>query len=182
MQNKAHNIQTIVEEPYVYLFALNSSAIEDQAGLIADRVECLSGLNDPLIASKPLHNLKGHLINLFSELPSALPSCIKAECTQRIKKCLSRGKKKAAELRATVIQLYHITNVMLGMQAKQIGTTKANGATIVTKTAKGIPKYPGTHIPIEFVNAHKDSWQAHLEKISPFMITWRDSLVDRNRK
>ena len=434
MQDKAHNIQTIVEEPYIYLFALNSSTIEDQAGLIADRVECLSGLNDPLIASngvpvhdvirffvgdhpaqqfeggtqvggiykcgacgckdklmddqahslncktrsltdlhalaiggklgkvpckvkplyvpdllvndirkeltarkvavdttqprdvlqktlqeilqgvqrvpsllllhpekklkdinlehytilacEPLHDLKCHLINLFSELPSVLPSCIKAECTQHIKKCLSREKKKAAELRATVIQLYHmiracesgdwkvrallesivriseimyahdserspkmilrlynnvwlhhelcydlfqmpesrnalfglylhsisrhaaeqyeivclrsgntenqerlfgqcrrtaesvtnrhpaniITNVMLRMQAKQIGTTKANGATIVTKAAKGIPKYPGTHIPIEFVNAHKDSWQAHLEKISPFLI------------
>ena len=30
MQDKAHNIQTIVEEPYIYLFALNSSTIEDQ--------------------------------------------------------------------------------------------------------------------------------------------------------
>ena len=52
--------------------------------------------------------LKGHLINLFSELPSAIPFCIKAQCTKRIKKCLSREKKKAAELLATVIQLYHV--------------------------------------------------------------------------
>ena len=59
---------------------------------------------------------------------------------------------------------------MLRVQAKQIGTSEPNGATIVTKAAKGIPKYPGTHIEIEFVNALKDSWQAHLEKISPFMI------------
>ena len=33
-----------------------------------------------------------------------------------------------------------------------------------------MPEYTGTHIPIEFVTAHMDSWQAHLEKISPFLI------------
>ena len=208
--------------------------------------------------------------NLFSELPSVLPSCIKTECVQCIKQCLSREKKKAAELRTTAILLYlmvrtctsddwkvvallesivqiseimyahdserspkmvlrlynnvwlhhelcydlfqtvksrtalfglclhsisrhapeqyeivclrsvntenqerlfgqsrrtaesvtnrHpaniITNVMLHMQAKQIDTCKVNGATIVSKAAKGLPEYRGTHIPIDFVTAH----------------------------
>lgn len=42
------NIQTAVEEPIIYLCALNSSSIGDQEGLISDRVECMSGLNDPV--------------------------------------------------------------------------------------------------------------------------------------
>ena len=50
MQEKSGNTQTVVE-PFIYLFGLNSSTIEDQAGLIADRKECLRGLNDPVIAS-----------------------------------------------------------------------------------------------------------------------------------
>ena len=33
MQDKSGNIQTVVEEPFIYLFGLNSSTIEDQAGL-----------------------------------------------------------------------------------------------------------------------------------------------------
>ena len=64
-----------------------------------------------------------------------------------------------------------ITNIMLHMQAQQIGTAKkVNSDTIVSKAAKGMPEYTGTHIPIEFATAHRDSWQAHLEKISPFLI------------
>ena len=65
------------------------------------------------------------------------------------------------------------------MQAKQIDTCKVNGATIVSKAAKGLPEYRGTHIPIDFVTAHKDSWQAHLEKISLFLMCGE---VDSNRK
>ena len=61
-----------------------------------------------------------------------------------------------------------ITNIMFCTQAKQIGTTtKVNGDTIVSKAEKGILEYTGTHVPIEFVTAHRDSWQAHLEKNKP---------------
>eukprot|EP00731_Ephydatia_muelleri_P016427 Em0009g851a len=43
------SIQTIVEEPHLYLIALNSSSIEDQAAIIPDRVSCLPDLNEPLV-------------------------------------------------------------------------------------------------------------------------------------
>ena len=43
------SIQTIVEEPRLYLIALNSSSIEDQAAIIPDRVSCLPDLNEPLV-------------------------------------------------------------------------------------------------------------------------------------
>ena len=44
-------VQTLVEEPYMYMFGLNSSSIEDQATLIVDRVDCLEEMDEPLIAS-----------------------------------------------------------------------------------------------------------------------------------
>ena len=34
-------VQTLIEEPCMYMFGLNSSSIEDQATLIHDRVDCL---------------------------------------------------------------------------------------------------------------------------------------------
>ena len=37
----------MVEEPKVYMITLNSSAVDDQATLIADRVSCLYDLNKP---------------------------------------------------------------------------------------------------------------------------------------
>ena len=35
----------------IYLIALNSSSIEDQAGIIPDRVECLYDLSEPILSS-----------------------------------------------------------------------------------------------------------------------------------
>ena len=49
--SKAH-IQTLVEQPMVYLIALNSSSIDDQVAIIPDRVECLYDLNQPIVSSK----------------------------------------------------------------------------------------------------------------------------------
>lgn len=43
------SIQTIVEQPHLYLIALNSSSVEDQAAIIPDRVSCLPDLNDPVV-------------------------------------------------------------------------------------------------------------------------------------
>ena len=53
------NIQTIVEEPIIHLFVLNSSSIEDQASIIPDRVECLEGLDQPVYTSGgvPIHDI-----------------------------------------------------------------------------------------------------------------------------
>ena len=43
------SIRTIVEQPHLYLIALNSSSVEDQAAIIPDRVSCLPDLNDPVV-------------------------------------------------------------------------------------------------------------------------------------
>ena len=42
--------QTIIEQPEVYTFALNSSSVEDQASIIRDRVEYLHSLSEPILA------------------------------------------------------------------------------------------------------------------------------------
>jgi len=61
-----------------------------------------------------------------------------------------------------------ISNVILRMQTKQFDSNIED--TIVSKAAKSVLEYKGTHIPLEFVQKHKDSWQAHLERISPYLL------------
>ena len=45
------NVQAEVEQPEVYLLAMGTSSIEDQASLISDRIDCLQDLSLPLAAS-----------------------------------------------------------------------------------------------------------------------------------
>ena len=61
-----------------------------------------------IVACEPLHDLKGHLINLITELPSILPSPgeTKTKCDHLIDNCLSKQKKSGADLRRVVIQLF----------------------------------------------------------------------------
>ena len=59
------------------------------------------------MACEPLHDLKGHLINLITELPSILPpGGTKTKCDHLIDNCLSKQKKSGADLRRVVIQLF----------------------------------------------------------------------------
>ena len=43
------NVQAEVEQPEIYLLAMGSSSIEDQASVIADRLDCLQDLSTPTI-------------------------------------------------------------------------------------------------------------------------------------
>lgn len=44
------------------------------------------------------------------------------------------------------------------------------GDTQVSHVAKDLPKLPGTTVKISFIGHRKDSWQSHLQRISPFLI------------
>lgn len=60
-----------------------------------------------MIASEPLHDLKGHIINLITELPHVLPPGETAtKCNLLINCCLAKEKKSGADLRRVVIQIY----------------------------------------------------------------------------
>ena len=59
-----------------------------------------------ILDSEPLHDLKGHLLNLFSELSYILPESIKDECQTRINLCTSKEKTTGADLRCCLIEVY----------------------------------------------------------------------------
>ena len=64
---------------------------------------------------EPLHDIQGHLLNLFHELPSVLPTTIRAEC-QGINICFQKPKKSASDLRTTLIQIF----MMIHTHASQV--------------------------------------------------------------
>ena len=43
-----------------------------------------------ILDCEPLHDVKGHILNIFEELPSILPINLKEECTKCIKLCTSK--------------------------------------------------------------------------------------------
>ena len=45
---------------------------------------------------------------------------------------------------------------------------------IVRKAAAGLPDFRGTTVPFELPDKYKDSWQAHLQRISPFLVYGRN--------
>lgn len=59
-----------------------------------------------IVASEPLHDLKGHIVNLITELPQVLPPEAMTQCTHLIDCCLAKEKKSGADLRRVVIQIY----------------------------------------------------------------------------
>ena len=55
---------------------------------------------------EPLHDIKGHLLNLFQELPSVLPTSVKHECVNQINMSLKKEKITASDLGSTLVQLF----------------------------------------------------------------------------
>ena len=72
-----------------------------------------------------------------------------------------------------------IPQVMLRLQAKQerhmAMTSVKKGDTQVTHVAKDLPKLPGTTVKNSFIKHRKDSWQNHLQRISPFLVAGEDA-------
>ena len=84
--------------------------VQVPALLLTDPSRSLLSLNldrYEVVASEPLHDLKGHIINLITELPYVLPDGdIATQCTHLISCCLAKEKKSGADLRRVVIQLF----------------------------------------------------------------------------
>ena len=79
--------------------------------LLADPTLSLEALHlqhYTILDSEPLHDLKGHLFNLFTELPYILKGDVKESCQQIIKSNLSKEKVKCADLRLTAVHLYQL--------------------------------------------------------------------------
>ena len=66
-----------------------------------------------VLDSEPLHDMKGHLSNLFKELPHILPSNIRASCKDIIASN-SRDKVTGADYRTILFELYlHFSNLTI---------------------------------------------------------------------
>ena len=78
--------------------------------LLTDPTQQLASLNldkYEIVATEPLHDIKGHLINLITELPNVLPPGeTKSKCTHLIDNCLAKQKKSGADMRRVAIQLF----------------------------------------------------------------------------
>lgn len=77
--------------------------------LLTNPTQSLSSLSldkYEVVASEPLHDLKGHIINVITELPHILPPGNTATgCTHLIECCLCKEKKSGADLRRVAIQI-----------------------------------------------------------------------------
>ena len=65
-----------------------------------------------------------------------------------------------------------LTTVLLSMQAKEMTNTNnshQSDESMVSKLAKKVPTYKGTVISKSFIQCRLQSWQAHLERISPYL-------------
>ena len=109
---------------------------------------------------------------------------VNAECEERL-----FGQAKAIALRTPSRKPENvITNIFLRLQAKNIrqqSTVKASitkQESIVSKAAKGMPKFSGTVITKEFLHRRMASWQGHMERISLYLLpgkgVWWDESTD----
>lgn len=71
-----------------------------------DNLKALNLDNYALNDFEPLHAIKGHIVNVFTELPHILPDNIKGGVTQLLSTCLRKEKVTGADLRATAIVLF----------------------------------------------------------------------------
>lgn len=78
--------------------------------LLTNPTQPLASLNlerYEIVASEPLHDIKGHVINLITELPNVLPQGETAnKCKLLIDHCLAKEKKSGADIRRVAIQIY----------------------------------------------------------------------------
>ena len=67
---------------------------------------------------------------------------------------------------------------MLRLQAKQeqheFLTSVKHGDSQVSHVAKDMPQIPGTRVKTSFIKGREDSWQVHLQRISPFLVAGED--------
>ena len=76
-----------------------------------------------------------------------------------------------------------ITSILMHMQVKnEIYKTTNSSETIVSAAATCLPEFNGTLVPLDWVNTRQDSWQAHLQRISPFLACGKGELWTQSDK
>ena len=100
---------TLKDDLQLKLDGILRGVTQVSALLLTDPTQPLSSLcldHYEVVASEPLHDLKGHIVNIITELPYILPPGDTAtKCTHLMECCLSK-EKSCADLRRVAIQIY----------------------------------------------------------------------------
>lgn len=69
-KTRVQNVQAYVEEPEVHILAMSSSAIEDQAALVEDRLVCIKQMNIELLTNENIA-IRDQLMFFNADKPAA---------------------------------------------------------------------------------------------------------------
>ena len=177
------SIQEIVEMPEIYMIAASTSAQSDQLGLIADRVDCLLELPTPVTASNGVQ-VNDHMLFFHGDKPA-----------QQFERGTQQGGRypcggcgikdtmiedQAAALRCTWRSLVEQQNdVTAGVFGKRSMTQQDS---MVKRAAAGLKAFGPTKFPKTFIAERTSSWQAHMERISHYLlegegIWWKETAM-----
>lgn len=90
------------------LYAILKGAQRVPSLLLSTPTQSLCSLNldeYTILDCEPLHDLKGHLLNLFEELPYVLPPQLQLQCKELLEANLAKEKVTGADIRATSIHI-----------------------------------------------------------------------------
>ena len=134
---------------------------------------CKDLLSAPEKVSKT--KMFGHYIHaLTAHLPTQLElACLRSLNTESQERLFGQ-----ARAIAETCTNHHPDNVipqiMLRLQAKQeqreILTSVKRGDSQVSHVANDLPQLSGTRVKTSFIKQREDSWQVHLQRISPFLV------------
>ena len=117
----------------------------------------------------------GHYLHaLTAHLPTQLELvCLRSLNTESEERLFGQSR-KIAELCTNHHPDEIIPHIMLRLQAMQekheILAAVNQGDSQVSRVAKDLPPLPGTKVTSAFIEERKDSWQVHLQQISPFLV------------
>ena len=138
---------------------------------------CKDLLSSPKNISKS--RMFGHYVHaITAHLPTQLElTCLRSLNTESEERLFGQAR-KIAELCTNHHPDNVIPQIMLRLQAKQeqreILTSVTNGDSQVSHVAKDLPPLPGTKVKSSYVKQREDSWQIHLQQISPFLVAGVD--------
>ena len=138
---------------------------------------CKDLLSTPKNISKS--RMFGHYVHaITAHLPTQLElTCLRSLNTESEERLFGQAR-KIAESCTNHHPDNVIPQIMLRLQAKQeqreILTSVTNGDSQVSHVAKDLPPLPGTKVKSSYVKQREDSWQIHLQQISPFLVAGVD--------
>ena len=126
--------------------------------LILNPTQSLSSLNlgeYTVLDCEPLHDIKGHLLNLFEGLPHILPAEIRVQCQELIETNLSRETVTGADIRMTAI---HVLLLLINSSVHESLTLLLH---TVVKISEILYSLYNQQSPKSILQLHNTTWLHH---------------------